>query len=74
MGETMLREPGYPLLLAGVFKAGGYGIQQARVVCVLLAFGAASDAAAAYPKDHRRPDDLAGRATSVPPLPRHPCC
>lgn len=41
MGETMLREPGYPLLLAGVFKVAGYGIQQARVVCVLLAFGAA---------------------------------
>jgi 4-amino-4-deoxy-L-arabinose transferase-like glycosyltransferase len=41
MGNTMLREPGYPLLLAVAFKLGGYGIQQARVVCVLLAFGAA---------------------------------
>jgi 4-amino-4-deoxy-L-arabinose transferase-like glycosyltransferase len=41
MSNTMLREPGYPLLLAAVFKAGGYGIQQARVICVLLAFGAA---------------------------------
>jgi len=41
MSETMLREPGYPLLLAAVFKLAGYGIQQARVVCVLLAFGAA---------------------------------
>jgi 4-amino-4-deoxy-L-arabinose transferase-like glycosyltransferase len=41
MGYTMLREPGYPLLLAVVFKLAGYGIQQARVVCVLLAFGAA---------------------------------
>jgi len=40
MGNTMLREPGYPLLLAAVFKLGGYGIQQARVTCVLLAFGA----------------------------------
>jgi hypothetical protein len=41
MGETMLREPGYPLLLAGVFKLGGYGMQPARLACVLLAFGAA---------------------------------
>ena len=41
MGNTMIREPGYPLLLAAVFKLWGYGIQQARVVCVLLAFGAA---------------------------------
>ncbi len=41
MGETMLREPGYPLLLAAVFGLAGYGIQQARIVCVLLAFGAA---------------------------------
>ncbi len=41
MGNTMLREPGYPLLLAAVFRLGGYGIQQARVTCVLLAFGAA---------------------------------
>jgi 4-amino-4-deoxy-L-arabinose transferase-like glycosyltransferase len=41
MGNTMLREPGYPLLLAAVFELAGYGIQQARVVCVLLASGAA---------------------------------
>lgn len=41
LGDTMIREPGYPLLLAVVFKLGGYGIQQARVVSVLLAFGAA---------------------------------
>jgi len=41
MGRTMLREPGYPLFLATVFKIGGYGIQQARLVCALLAFGAA---------------------------------
>jgi hypothetical protein len=41
MGPTMLREPGYPLFLAVVFKLGGYGIQTARVACVLLAFGGA---------------------------------
>ena len=41
MGPTMLREPGYPMLLAAVFRLGGYGIQTARVVCVLLAFGGA---------------------------------
>jgi 4-amino-4-deoxy-L-arabinose transferase-like glycosyltransferase len=41
MGSTMLREPGYPLLLAAVFELGGYGVQQARAICVLLAFGAA---------------------------------
>jgi 4-amino-4-deoxy-L-arabinose transferase-like glycosyltransferase len=41
MGQTMLREPGYPLVLAVAFKIAGYGISQARVVCVLLAFGAA---------------------------------
>src|SRR5262249_36641431 len=41
MGDTMLREPAYPLLLATVFELAGYGIQQARVACVLLALGAA---------------------------------
>jgi 4-amino-4-deoxy-L-arabinose transferase-like glycosyltransferase len=41
MGPTMLREPGYPVLLAAVFRLGGYGIQTARGMCVLLAFGGA---------------------------------
>jgi 4-amino-4-deoxy-L-arabinose transferase-like glycosyltransferase len=37
MGETMMREPGYPLFLAGVFKIFGYGIDAARVANFLLA-------------------------------------
>ena len=41
MSLTMLREPAYPLFLVAVFKLGGYGIQTARVACVLLAFVAA---------------------------------
>src|SRR5438477_3437283 len=42
MSETMLREPGYPLFLAGISKlAGGYSMRTARIGCVLLAFGAA---------------------------------
>ncbi|MGD0445070.1 MAG: glycosyltransferase family 39 protein [Edaphobacter sp.] len=41
MGETMLREPGYPLLIAAVFKIGGYSDQGPRLACILLAFGAA---------------------------------
>lgn len=41
MGKTMLREPGYPLFLAGLFKLGGYGMAPVRLACVLLAFGAA---------------------------------
>lgn len=41
MSETMLREPGYPLLLAGVFKIDGFSNQGARLTCVLLAFAGA---------------------------------
>jgi 4-amino-4-deoxy-L-arabinose transferase-like glycosyltransferase len=41
MGETMLREPGYPLLIAAVFKIGAFGEQGPRVACILLAFGGA---------------------------------
>lgn len=41
MGETMLREPGHPLLIAAVFKMWGYGVQGPRIACIVLAFGAA---------------------------------
>lgn len=41
MGETILREPGYPLLIAAVFKISGYSDQGPRLACILLAFGAA---------------------------------
>jgi len=41
MGETMLREPGYPLLIAAVFKIRPYSDQAPRVACIVLAFGAA---------------------------------
>jgi 4-amino-4-deoxy-L-arabinose transferase-like glycosyltransferase len=42
MSETMLREPGYPLFLAGISKlGGGHSMRTARIGCVLLAFGAA---------------------------------
>ncbi|MFY9855677.1 MAG: glycosyltransferase family 39 protein, partial [Terracidiphilus sp.] len=41
MGETMLREPGYPLLIAAVSKIGAHGDQGPRIACILLAFGAA---------------------------------
>ena len=74
MGKTMLREPGYPLLLAAVFKLGGYGLQQARLVCVLLAFGAALFLLRLTPKDHWRRDDRAGRRGSVPSIPGDLCC
>ena len=41
MGETMLREPGYPLLIAAVFKISAHSDQGPRIACILLAFGAA---------------------------------
>jgi 4-amino-4-deoxy-L-arabinose transferase-like glycosyltransferase len=39
--ETMLREPGYPLFLAGVFKIGGYSISSVRCANWMLAIGIA---------------------------------
>ena len=41
MSETMLREPGYPLFLAVVFKVGGYRIEAARLAILLLTPGIA---------------------------------
>ena len=41
MGDTILREPGYPLLIAAMYKIGGNGNQVPRLACILLAFGAA---------------------------------
>jgi len=41
MAETMMREPGYPLFLAGVFRIGGYRIESAEIANLLLAFGIA---------------------------------
>jgi hypothetical protein len=41
MGETILREPGYPILIAAIFKAFGYGSAGPRALCILMAFGAA---------------------------------
>jgi 4-amino-4-deoxy-L-arabinose transferase-like glycosyltransferase len=42
MGETMMREPGYPMFLAGVFKIAGYRIEAARwanwLLVVAIAF------------------------------------
>jgi 4-amino-4-deoxy-L-arabinose transferase-like glycosyltransferase len=39
--RTMLREPGYPLFLVGVFKIGGYNIRAARSANWLLSIGIA---------------------------------
>lgn len=41
LGETMMREPGYPLFLVCVFKVGGYHIEAARLANLLLAVGIA---------------------------------
>ena len=41
MAETMIREPGYPLLLAAVFLVGGYNIEAARFANWLLMIGVA---------------------------------
>lgn len=39
--ETMLREPGYPLFLVGVFKIGGYSLKTVRWANWLLTIGIA---------------------------------
>ena len=41
MAETMLREPGYPLLLAAAFKIAGPSIEAARLLNLLLTVGIA---------------------------------
>lgn len=41
MGETMLREPGYPLFLAAVFRIGGYRIEAVRLANLFLLAGSA---------------------------------
>jgi 4-amino-4-deoxy-L-arabinose transferase-like glycosyltransferase len=41
MSETMLREPGYPLFLAAIFKAAGYHIEAVRWANWLLTIGIA---------------------------------
>lgn len=41
MGETILREPGYPLLIAGMYRIVGHSSQVPRITCILLAFGSA---------------------------------
>jgi hypothetical protein len=41
LGETMIREPGYPLFLAAVFKLGGYHLEAARLANWLLSVGIA---------------------------------
>ncbi|MFL6646499.1 MAG: glycosyltransferase family 39 protein [Sulfurifustaceae bacterium] len=41
LAETLMREPGYPLFLAGVFELFGYSLAAARVANFLLAIGIA---------------------------------
>jgi 4-amino-4-deoxy-L-arabinose transferase-like glycosyltransferase len=41
LGETMIREPGYPLFLAAVFKLCGYHLEAARFANWLLSIGIA---------------------------------
>lgn len=41
LAETLMREPGYPLFLAGVFKIFGYSLAAARFANFVLAIGIA---------------------------------
>jgi 4-amino-4-deoxy-L-arabinose transferase-like glycosyltransferase len=41
LGPTMVREPGYPFLLAGLFRIAGYHIETARVANLVLMMGIA---------------------------------
>jgi 4-amino-4-deoxy-L-arabinose transferase-like glycosyltransferase len=40
-GQTMMREPGYPLFLTAVFELGGYNLEAARFANWLLSIGIA---------------------------------
>ena len=41
LGATMVREPGYPFLLAGLFRVAGYHIETARIANLILMIGIA---------------------------------
>lgn len=41
LADTLMREPGYPLFLAGVFKIFGYSLPAARLANFILAIGVA---------------------------------
>jgi len=58
LAETMIREPGYPLLLAAAFKSAGCRIETARLLNLLLTVGIAVMLMA-----------LAGRMTGDPRAP-----